>query len=52
VIYNACITNKEERNECETLLGKSERRIPIGRPKRRLVDNIKFDIKRIELGWQ
>jgi uncharacterized protein YebE (UPF0316 family) len=31
------------------LVGKRERKIPLGRPRRRLVDNIKIDLR--EIGW-
>jgi hypothetical protein len=39
----------EERNACRLLLGKPEGKRPLGRPKRRWVDNIKMDL--LEIGW-
>jgi hypothetical protein len=38
----------EKRNEYRILVGNSERKIPLGRPRRRWVDNIKMDLKDIE----
>jgi hypothetical protein len=45
----ACSTNGEKRNVCRILVGKSEGKRPLGRPTRRLVDNIKMDLS--EIGW-
>jgi hypothetical protein len=39
----ACSTNGENRNACRILVGNSERKRPLGRPRRRWVDNIKMD---------
>jgi hypothetical protein len=39
----------EKRNACRILLGKPEVKRPLGRPRRRLVDNIKMDLGGI--GW-
>jgi hypothetical protein len=39
----------EKRNEYKTLAGKPEGKRPLGRPRRRCVDNIKID--RREIGW-
>jgi hypothetical protein len=39
----------EKRNECRLLVGKPEGRRPLGRPKRRWMDNIKMDL--LEIGW-
>jgi hypothetical protein len=39
----------ERRNGYRTLVGKPEGRIPLGRPRRRWVDNIKMDLR--ETGW-
>jgi hypothetical protein len=41
--------NGEKRNACRILVGKPERKRPLGRPKRRWVDNIKMDLR--EIGW-
>jgi hypothetical protein len=39
----------EKRNACRILVGKPELRRPLGRPRRRWVDNIKMDLR--EIGW-
>jgi hypothetical protein len=39
----------EERNEYRLLAGKSEGKRPLGRPRRRWVDNIRIDLG--EIGW-
>jgi hypothetical protein len=39
----ACRTNGEKRNAYRILVGKPERKIPLGRPRRRWVDNSKTD---------
>jgi hypothetical protein len=44
----ACGTNGENRNAHRLLMGKSEEIRPLGRPRRRLVDNIKMDLAEIE----
>jgi hypothetical protein len=38
----------EKRNACRLLVGKPERKRPLGRPRRRWVDNIKMDLREIE----
>jgi hypothetical protein len=38
-----------KRNEYRILLGMSERKRPLGRPRRRWVNNIKIDLR--EIGW-
>jgi hypothetical protein len=40
---------REKRNACKLLGQKPERRRLLGRPRRRLVDNIKMDLG--EIGW-
>jgi hypothetical protein len=45
----ACSTNGEKRNACRILVGKPERKRPLGKPRCRWVDNIKMDIR--EIGW-
>jgi hypothetical protein len=45
----ACSTNGEKRNAYRILVGKSERSRPVGRPRRRWVDNIKMDLR--DTGW-
>jgi hypothetical protein len=44
----ACSTNGEMRNAYRFLVGKPEGRRPLGRPRRRFLDNIKMDVK---VGW-
>jgi hypothetical protein len=39
----------EKRNAYRLLVGKPERRRPLGRPRRRWVDNIRMDL--VEVGW-
>jgi hypothetical protein len=39
----------ERRNAYRILVGNPEGRRPLGRPRRRLVDNIKMDLR--EVGW-
>jgi hypothetical protein len=39
----------EKRNVYRLLVGKPERKRPLGRPKHRRVDNIKMDLR--EIGW-
>jgi hypothetical protein len=39
----------EKRNAYRLLIGKPERKRPLGRPRRRWVDNIKMDFG--EMGW-
>jgi hypothetical protein len=45
----ACSTNGEKRNAYRILVGNSERKRPLGRPRRRCVENIKMDLR--EIGW-
>jgi hypothetical protein len=45
----ACITNGEKRNACKIFVGKVERKRPLGRSRRRWVDNIKIHLR--EIGW-
>jgi hypothetical protein len=44
-----CITNGEKRSSYRLLVGKPERKTPVGRPRRRWVDNIRMDLR--EVGW-
>jgi hypothetical protein len=39
----------EKRNAYRILVGKLEGKRPLGRPRHRLVDNIKMDLR--EIGW-
>jgi hypothetical protein len=45
----ACSTNWDKRNAYRILVGMPEGKRPLGRPRRRWVDNIKMDLK--EIGW-
>jgi hypothetical protein len=45
----ACSTNGERRNACRLLVGKPEGRRPLGRPRRRWLDNTRMDL--VEVGW-
>jgi hypothetical protein len=45
----ACSTNGERRNAYRIWVGKPEGRRPLGRPRRRWVDNINMDLR--EIGW-
>jgi hypothetical protein len=45
----ACSTDGENRNAYRILVGKPEGKKPLGRPRRRGVDNIKMDLR--EAGW-
>jgi hypothetical protein len=38
---------REKRNACRILVGMPEGKTPIGRPRRRWVDNIKMDLREI-----
>jgi hypothetical protein len=46
----ACSTRREKRNAYRILVGKPEGRRPLGRPKRRWVDNMKIDLREIWYG--
>jgi hypothetical protein len=46
---SACRTNEENRNAYRILVGKPDGKRPLGRPRRRLVDNIKMVLRGI--GW-
>jgi hypothetical protein len=41
----ACSTNGEKRNAYRILVGKPEGKRPLGRPRRRWVENIKMDLR-------
>jgi hypothetical protein len=45
----ACSTNGERRNAYSILVGKPEGKRPLGRRRRKWVDNIKMDLR--EIGW-
>jgi hypothetical protein len=46
----ACSTNGENRNAYRLLVGKPEGRRPLGRPRRRWLDNISMDLVEMGLG--
>jgi hypothetical protein len=41
----------EKRNACRILVGKPKGKRPLGRPRRRWMDNIEMDLKRDWMGW-
>jgi hypothetical protein len=43
----ACRANRKKRNACRILVGKPEGKIPLERPRRRWVHNIKMDLREI-----
>jgi hypothetical protein len=45
----ACSTNGEKRNAYRILVENPERKRPLGRPRRRWLDNIKMNFR--EIGW-
>jgi hypothetical protein len=45
-----CNTNGEKRNAYRLLVGKPEGKTPLGRPRRRWVDNIRMDLLEVGLG--
>jgi hypothetical protein len=45
----ACSAHGERMSACKILVRKSERKIPLGRHKRRWKNNIKMELK--EIGW-
>jgi hypothetical protein len=45
----ACSTNGEKRNAYRILVGKPEGKRPLGRPRRKWVDNIELDLR--EIRW-
>jgi hypothetical protein len=50
----ACRTSGEKGNACKILVGKLEGKRPLGRPRRRWVDNTKIDLREIRwggMGW-
>jgi hypothetical protein len=47
-IGRACSMNGDNSKSCRISVGKSEGKRPLGRPRRRYVDNIKMDLTEIE----
>jgi hypothetical protein len=45
----ACSTNGKKRNAYRLLVGNPQGRRPLGRPRRRWLDNIRMDL--VEVGW-
>jgi hypothetical protein len=41
----------EERGACRVLVGKPDGKRPLGRPRRRWVDNIRIDLQEVECGY-
>jgi hypothetical protein len=48
-VGGTCGTNGEKRHVYRLLVGKPEGKRPLGRPRRRWIDNIKMDLS--EVGW-
>jgi hypothetical protein len=46
-MFRACTTNGGEKECIQDIIGKPERRRPLGIPRRRWVDNIKMDVRGI-----
>jgi hypothetical protein len=46
---SVCSTNGAKRNAYRILMGKPERKRPLGRPRPRWVDNSEMDLR--EIGW-
>jgi hypothetical protein len=42
--------NEERRSACRVLVGKPEKKRPVGRPRRRWKDNIKMDLQEVRWG--
>jgi hypothetical protein len=49
-MVGSCSTNGEKRNAYRLLMGKPEEKRPLGRPRRRCVDNIRMYLG--EVGWR
>ena len=47
----ACGAHGEGRGVHRFLVGKPEGKMPLGRPRHRLDDNIKMDLQEVETGW-
>jgi hypothetical protein len=47
-VGTACSTNGEKRNAYRILVGMLEEKRPLGRPRRRWVENIKTDLRETE----
>jgi hypothetical protein len=45
----SCSTNGDKRKACRILLGRPERKRPLGRPRRSWEDNIRMDFR--DIGW-
>jgi hypothetical protein len=50
-VGRACSINAEKGNAYRIVVGMPEGKRPLGRPRRRWVDNIKIDLKRDRMGW-
>jgi hypothetical protein len=48
-VGGTCGTNGEKRNVCRLLIGKPEGKRPLGKPRRRWIDNIKINLLEIGL---
>jgi hypothetical protein len=50
-IGRACSTNGEKTNVYRILVGNPEGKRPLGRPRRRWVDNVKMDLRQDGVVW-
>jgi hypothetical protein len=49
-MFRACSTNREKKNAYRLLVEKQEGKRPVGRPRRKWVDNVKMDLSEIVWG--
>ena len=52
VLYFACLVLLRERGAYRVLVGKPEGKRPLGRPRRRWVDNIRMDLREVGCGYR
>jgi len=50
-VKNLCMCMGEERGVYRVLVGKPEGRRPLGRPRRRWVDNVRVDLQEVGCGY-
>jgi hypothetical protein len=50
-IGRECSRNEEKRNAYRIFVGEPEGKRPLGRPRRRWLDNIEMDLREIVWGW-
>jgi hypothetical protein len=47
----ACSTNRDKKRAYRILVGKPEGNRPVGRPKRKWMNDIKMDLRKNGIGW-